>query len=69
MRSCHRQRRGALSYAKLRIGHYANNSSLRRCFVQVYKKYLSRCPESGVAKDAFYLTPRHGFKYFDDGKF
>ena len=39
------------------------------CFVQLYEKHLSRCPKSGVAKDAFYLTPRRGFKYFDDGEY
>ena len=34
--------------------------------VQLYNKYLPRCPEFGVAKDAFYLSPRRGFKYFDN---
>ena len=58
------------SYAKVQIEHYyANDSSTQLCFVQLYEKYLSRCTESGVAKDAFYLTLRRGLKYFDDGKF
>ncbi|KAK3741700.1 hypothetical protein QZH41_016949 [Actinostola sp. cb2023] len=29
-----------------------------RCIVQLYKKYLEKCPKSALEKKMFYLTPR-----------
>ena len=56
------------SFKQKRIKHYANNSTPDRCLVHLYKKYVSKCPESAMAKNVFYLTPRRGFKHSDDGK-
>lgn len=56
------------SFKQKRIEHYANNSTPDRCLVHLYKKYVSKCPESAMAKNVFYLTPRRGFKHSDDGK-
>lgn len=54
------------SFKQKRIEHYANNSTPDRCLVHLYKKYVSKCPESAMAKNVFYLTPRRGFKHSDD---
>ena len=56
------------SFKQKRIEHYANNSTPDRCLVHLYKKYVCKCPESAMAKNVFYLTPRRGFKHSDDGK-
>ena len=49
-------------YGKQQFASTLFRSAVRKIFVQVSR------PVSGVAKDAFYLTPRRGFKYFDDAK-
>ncbi|XP_078383318.1 zinc finger MYM-type protein 4-like [Oculina patagonica] len=54
------------SFKQKRIEHYANSGTPQRCLVQLYKKYVSKCPEPGIAKDAFYLTARRAFKDSDD---
>ena len=39
-----------------RIEHYANNDIPERCSVNLYKKYVARCP-TGVS-GSFYLAPK-----------
>ena len=69
MPSCHGQRREALLTQKCKLSIITETTVRLNCFVQLYEKYFSRCTEPEVAKDAFYLIPRRGLKYFDDSKF
>ena len=39
-----------------KVYQYANEQDLSRCFVQLYKLYNSKCPETRPS-NAFYLTP------------
>ena len=38
------------------VVHYANTSNPKRCFVHIFKTYVSRCPVDRPA-NAFYLQP------------
>ena len=53
---------------KLVYKSFGEKNTPQRCLVRLYKKYVSKCSESGMAKHAFYLTPRRAFKDSDDGK-
>ena len=50
-----------------RVEHYANPSSEERCMVQLYKKYIARCPQGVQDKYMFYLSPRRKWKISDEG--
>ena len=56
------------SFKQKRIEYYASSSTPERCLNQLYKKYASKCPESAMAKNLFYLIPRRIFKHLDNGK-
>ena len=38
------------------VTHYENTSNPSRCFIRLYKLYMSKCPENPVG-DAFFLRP------------
>ena len=52
------------TFKRKRIEHYAKDTCLERCMVNLYKKYLKKCPPEAFDKDAFYVAPRR--KYSDD---
>ena len=39
-----------------KVIHYANTTNQDRCFIHIYKTYMSKCPSDRPA-DAFYLQP------------
>ena len=50
---------GGLRHRKVKpkiVTHYANKENPSRCFITMYKEYLSHCPLQRTTK-AFYLTP------------
>lgn len=62
---------GGLKHRALRqkkIEHYASETRPERCLVNLYKKYVSKCPQSAFTKDVFYLSPRRQYKMSDSGK-
>ena len=52
---------GGLKHQKIErkvVTHYENLENPSRCFVRLYQKYISHCPESAIEKNtAFYLSP------------
>lgn len=37
--------------------------------MQLYKKYVSKCPKSALEKDSFYLTPKRKYNSSDEGTY
>ena len=63
---------GGLKHRRIRqkkIEHYANVEKPGSSVVNLYKKYLAKCPEAGKAKDVFYLSARKGGKASDKGTY
>ena len=56
------------SFKQKRIEDYANSGTAERFLFQLYREYVSECPELAIAKNVFYLTPKRVFKHSDNGK-
>ena len=51
---------GGLHHRKLKakeVNHYENKGDPRRCFVRLFKCYVSHRPQGSIKDNAFYLTP------------
>ena len=47
-----------------RIEHYANDKEPPTCLVRLYEKYPQTAVQGNIV---FYLTPRHKYKFTDEG--
>ena len=50
------------------VEHYRNEEiPAGRCLVELYKKYVSKCPKGALEKESFYLTPKRKYDSSDEG--
>ena len=51
------------------VEHYANRDRPERCLVQLYKRYLAKCPHRAIEKDSFYVSARRKYEKDDPGRY